>query len=47
MLLAVVLQVVGAALVVAAAWLTFGVAAALLVAGATVFAAGVLRERSV
>lgn len=45
MLLAVALQVLGAALVVAAAFLTFGLSAALLVAGVVLFAAGFSHER--
>lgn len=47
MLLAVALQILGAALVVAAAFLWFGVAAALLVSGLVLFAAGFAHERSV
>ena len=46
MLLAVVLQIVGVALVAGAAFLFLGVAAALLVVGAAAFAAGVVRERA-
>jgi hypothetical protein len=47
MLLAVALQVVGAALVVSAAFLWFGLAAALCTAGLVLFAAGFAHERSV
>lgn len=46
MLLAVVLQVIGAVLVVAACGLLFGAAVALLACGLIVFVAGYAHERS-
>lgn len=46
MLLAVVLQIIGCALVVAAAYLWLGLPLALVVAGSVTFAAGFDRERN-
>ena len=47
MLLAVTLQILGAVFVVAAAFLWFGLEAALVVAGVVLFAAGFAHERSI